>query len=204
MSALNSSFSPLSRSSLNSSNSDLIFSIKKLRHQLPTTITKNHVEAHQDNHTSIDNLPIQAQLNIFMDLLAKDMNQQYIQNNCSAVDNLLPLSPVRIYYRNIPIVDKIHSSLYYHITAHNLKYQWVKYHRYPESAIPYIDWTLVDKVSQYYSLSQRLFLAKWVSGECGIGHTLRQRKYRLFHNCPFCLHPDETTTHLLLCPHDTI
>ena len=49
------------------------------------------------------------------------------------------------------------------------------------------------------SLSTKLFITKWVSGDTATGRVMKRRKKRLLSNCPICDAPDEHLRHILTC-----
>lgn len=47
-------------------------------------------------------------------------------------------------------------------------------------------------------------MTKWSSGICGVGSMLIKWKHQSHSRCPICNGPNETTSHVLQCPHHTV
>jgi hypothetical protein len=63
-----------------------------------------------------------------------------------------------------------------------------------------IDLRAIARSSAYMSTFKLIFRTKWISKQLPVGSVMKQRQHRLFDNCPICLQPQETLTHLTLCP----
>jgi hypothetical protein len=58
----------------------------------------------------------------------------------------------------------------------------------------------ISRASSNMSTFKKIFRTKWISNQLPVGYTMKQRKHRLFDNCPMCLQQNETLAHLTTCP----
>ena len=72
-------------------NADLISTILKLRDAMTISITCQHILGHQDDDTDYDKLTPEAQKNVDMDLLAKELATKLLQTNQSLTDAIIHL-----------------------------------------------------------------------------------------------------------------
>ena len=179
---------------------DLISPIKCLWHASTIAPSTKHVKGHQDSSAST--LSPLEELNCLMDHDAKDIARRAIADNVtppSSFPNSLGFGT--IICKTTPITSNLQSNLYNQITSNQL-IRWLADNEEENSEI--------DKVSLHHqsfatarkesSLSIKLFVTKWISGDTATGRIMKRRKNRLLSNCPICDTPDEHIRHVLTCP----
>ena len=141
-------------------------------------------------------------LNCVMDSDAKDLARKAIDNHVQT-----PSSPPTslgfgtITCDSTTISSNLQSSLYHHITS----IQMFKWLAGSDNECSEIDVVPLHRQSyatarKESSLSTKLFITKWVSGDTATGRVMKRRKKRLLSTCPICNAQDEHLRHILTCP----
>ena len=201
--ALQQSFQqPMYKRSPKQKHSDLLSSISGVLNLNKLQVTYEHVEAHQDSSLPYDELSRLAQMNVRMDWLAKTASQ-LVQDNILPVPDKYkhPLSFAQVSVDNINIPHQISDLLYENLSRNILDQWWLTKGRYHINDIPTIHWEVCKQGAANHSKSDQRFASKWTSGFLATGSKMRQWNFRAGDACPFCLHPQETTQHVLHCPH---
>ena len=179
---------------------DLISSLHQLWTQSKICPCTQHVYGHQDTLgrplTNIETL------NCFMDEEAKDLAGRYIQDPSNFPDcHDTDIGFGSVKHENYLITSKLQASLYKRVT-HKSMLQWLSSHGEIQSDLcnANIAWTCFSKARQESSLSIKLFITKWLSGDTATGRTMAIRKQRILTNCPRCDKEDEHLLHVLTCP----
>lgn len=181
---------------------DLISALLAVRDKLGITIVVQHVKAHQDDSIPYHLLTPQAQLNVDMDKDAKEIVN--IMITCPTVranTSHHPYSFALCSWRNKPVLQEMHSELYYHITHAKMEQYWIKKKRLTPETITKVDFDALQVAATSTTINRRRFLAKWACEYISTGKNMQQWGLRYEGNCPFCNNPNETTTHILTCRH---
>ena len=185
--------------SSNKKDFDLISLIKDSWNESSIIPTTKHVKGHQDT-TSVTLTPMEH-LNCVMDHDAKRIARRAIKNHTRPPTSLpTSLGFGTVTCSSTTITSNLQSSLYRQITTNNLL-KWLAYNDEEGSEIDVIplhlqSYTTARKES---SLSMKLFITKWISGDTATGRMMKRRKKRLLSNCPICDATDEHIRHILKC-----
>ena len=187
----------------NKKNADIVSAVLKLRDSLPITISTEHVYSHQDEAIPYDKLPPSVQLNIDMDKNAKGFALQMINSSrpqyaCTNHYASLPTCK----WRDQIILQKTFNNLYYLMSHNKLVQYWTHTKKIlPTEQLPNINFHALSKGMKALPTNMRRFIAKW-SYDCpATGKNMVRWKMRHEGYCPFCTHPNKTTSHILECTH---
>ena len=186
----------------NQKHSDILSAISGLLKLKRVNITWEHIKAHQDDVKDMDSLSRLEQLNVQMDGLAKWGAMMVIEGKMhqpTSSDHPFGFLPVAV--NNSPVLHEMSSTLYSHIADIKSHQWWLTKKRYNIQDIPKIHWETCSKASNTFTKSKQRFSAKWTTGMLATGKKMGQWKFRPNTGCPFCLHPDEDTAHILSCQH---
>ena len=184
------------------SNADLIRAIRRLRHELPITISFSHVKGHQDDELWFDKLTRVAQLNVLMDRLAKDFLLKLI---CLP----LPTPPCpdtirgegwRCRVDGIKVMSDPEQQVLHSIFGNRMRQYLHERGRLHQDAFPLVDWTSIGEASEEMPALFQLWTSKHVHHFCGVGKNMLRWGFWDHSRCPCCQTTVETTSHLLVCP----
>ena len=124
-------------------NFDLVQAIVSLIKVSPLTWLWQHVKGHQDDHILLRPLTLLERLNIHMDSLAKGYWSHIIRH--SPIMPTPPMVPIwgegwQVWHGTTKIVTPHTDTLYDAILDGPTQYWWVRHNRFPEAALPLIDW----------------------------------------------------------------
>ena len=179
---------------------DLIALIKHNWKSSAITPSTKHVKGHQDT-TSATLTPLEH-LNCVMDRNAKQIARKAINEQLQSPPSLpTSLGFGTITCNSTSITSNLQSSLYEQITTMRLL------NRLASIDDEGSDLNVIPLHLQSYatarkevSLSMKIFITKWISGDTATGKVMKRRKKRLISNCPSCDAPDEDLRHILTCP----
>ena len=179
---------------------DLISLIKHNWKSSAITPSTKHVKGHQDT-TSATLTPMEH-LNCVMDRNAKQIARKAINEQLQSPPSLpTSLGFGTITCNSTSITSNLQSSLYEQITTMRLL------NRLASIDDEGSDLNVIPLHLQSYatarkevSLSMKIFITKWISGDTATGKVMKRRKKRLISNCPSCDAPDEDLRHILTCP----
>ena len=174
---------------------DLIHDIRQFIQESPLQWKWQHIYGHQDSVSSYHQLNPTAQLNVQMDLLAK----QFWQTHRNTYTPYYADSPFAwtIWSRGTRFscwnVDKLYDT----VMSPPIQQYWRTRHGIPP-ATP-IDWDSASAALQATDLYHKLMIPKWLSGFMPTGKVLVRRGLSSSDACPRCGRPEDTQ-HILLCP----
>jgi hypothetical protein len=183
---------------------DLIISITKAIELSPLEWTFSHLDGHQDDHTSYEDLDRWAQLNVMVDKDAKHCLSHILQTGTRLGPKIvIPYNDCVVSQLNQesdeyhPISSHLARSAMTHLQQSNIREYWAKKKNFSPQSTTTIDWAALTRSAQTYARSK--WLSKFVTGICGVGHMLKLWKHQAHSSCPRCGHADENTNHVLLC-----
>ena len=181
---------------------DLILALKKAIDISPLTWTFAHLKGHQDKHTSFSQLDRWAQLNVLVDTLAKQEATRIINRGRQGDNIPVPYNTCRISFpnqsgTNEPISSHLCETLTRRIQTTQLCEYWKEKKKIGHNTSEKVDWEILAKSAGTYSRWK--WLAKHVSGICGVGTMLQLWKYQAHNSCPRCGAEKEKAEHILLC-----
>ena len=184
---------------------DLVRAIRRLNAELPIKVHFRHVYGHQDRVLQFDRLDRLSQLNILADEAAGDHLNELI-----ALDQSGQLaectSDIRKEGWQVWVRGKVTSDPAEAIRTwafgNNLRDILDEKGKIPHDMFLKIDWDAVgDSMNEFPQLFRR-WVTKHVSGWCAVGKMQAICGYWDSSKCPCCSEPIETTTHMLICPHE--
>lgn len=161
-----------------------------------------HIYAHQDDYVSYHRLSRLEQMNVRMDYLAKQARLDYAPIPLTSSANIvIPFSFAKVQIDGQTIPDQLKTTLYHHISHKLAISYWIEKRILTTYTAPLVYFDAVGRASSLSRLSMKIFISKWASGHLGTGKVVVRNKYRFDGACPFCLQPDEDTSHILDCQH---
>ena len=179
---------------------DLLSACIKIKTSIPLTLITKHVKGHQDDYVPAYTLPLPAQLNIWMDSLAK----QHLNNNSFTYEQRKnfcshPLSFPTISIRNTKVYHCIKNTLYSQIAELRITSAWTDKQRLTSTTTSLIAWEVQDKAMTSCNINRHRFIVKWSSNNLATGKNMTRWKLRQHGRCPYCLAADEDKIHILRC-----
>ena len=184
-------------------NFDLVSAVTECISRLPITVTIEHVKGHQDSKKGTP-LTRLENLNVEVDALAKRYWQHHLENS---LNHALP-QPEQCTIRgegwqlwdNDTKVTQATTAALYRRAQYPATFSWWKRHNHisPTAEIE-TDWLATEQAMTKLSPSERLWVTKTASHNCGVGTTLVSWKYQDDAQCPRCEHLQETTEHVSQC-----
>ena len=181
-------------------NADVLSALLLTRDLLPIRIETQHVKAHQDNKSPLHLLSPEAQVNVEMDLRAKELLSTL--HTCPSPKPTIsshPLSFPACKWNNKTIDHNVSNQLYYEITRKNIINYWIERKQITLKSVDKIDFECMQLSSKIMPLYLKRFMTKW-SVEC-LATGKNMKRWAMHHKgyCPFCTHHTEDTNHILLC-----
>jgi hypothetical protein len=189
----------------------LIEAIWQILNESNTTWTFKHVKGHQDRFAKKQDLDIWAKLNIIADEEAKKKVTQ-ICNYPQLLENrptLLPNEKCRVYittergHTRTKISSQLVKTGEEAIHWKRVRKYWMKKLQINNYNAQSIDWELGEISSKKLTKSRQKWLAKWITGICGVGTQLKQWKHQDQDKCPRCEQDREDVQHVMKCQHPT-
>lgn len=194
----NSCHSPLKEKQ---SQADVIGLLKQYIRDLVIDVEYEHVFGHMDDVLRWDQLSFIQQWNVLMDglakraLLASLLNRNFIDEDLPFESFIVRCGQQKV--RSSP-VESIYRWWGYR-TARALFHNR-KVNRLDHSLFDLVYWKGMDKVmTSKFSRRFRVWMAKHVSGTCGVNHFLAKWDKKVEDRCPSCGLPEETTNHITVC-----
>ena len=143
-------------------------------------------------------------MNILADTLAKEANSQ--EFNYANIANLSlcdEYGPVLINSHSPPtkITSSFTTSLYSALSEKPLRKYWTNKYKITSPADKTIAWNPIAKAFSSLPKVRQVETVKWNSEFCATGKNLRRWKEQQHSACPTCGSENETTAHILQCPH---
>jgi len=161
--------------------------------------TLTHVYGHQDNDTSYDALPLEAQLNVDADALAA----QFITDHPNWVYQQVPIMPSSGAQLNLPqgtITYNLRLELQHASVAPPLKAKLQTKCSWDDETFDDVDWTAHGRALKKHE-QHRVTLVKYLYDILPIGHQVHRYDPKYSDKCPSCDNPPvETKEHFGRCP----
>ena len=186
---------------------DLITALHTAIELSPLTWKFEHLEGHQDQHTSFAQLDRWAQLNVLADTIAKQEVTRIINEGGRQGDRIpIPYNECRIFFPHQtgqmePISSHLCDTLITKIQTKQLREYWEEKKKIGPNTSTKVDWEILEKSAKNYNRWK--WLSKYVTGVCGVGRMLQIWKYQAHSSCPRCGADNEKATHILLCTEPT-
>ena len=115
----------------------------------------------------------------------------------------VPHSHWHLSHDGVPICTKLEPTIR-NIIHQNQSYDYLtkkSAHPILPANIDKIDWRAIGTAMRSSSVYKRQFVAKHATGHCGVGVMMKKWGFRTDSRCPRCKNPDESVTHVIVCPH---
>ena len=182
---------------------DILTRVADIRGTLRARLNPVHVDGHVDDTGRA--LTFIEKLNCRMDGLAKRTMARALDQQLVRLQTLPPskfgMSSVSV--RGVEINTELLRSLRFHVGKHRILMWWLKKERFNRGTLPDIHWSVTHGVMNEASFKMAKFMAKWVTGQFGVGIVMEYRKARADNGCPRCFEQIEDPLHVLQCPHET-
>ena len=182
---------------------DLIHSIKEALAVSPLTWTFEHIDGHQDDHMSYSQLDRWAQLNVIVDAAAKKKLTNILRHNTRKGHEIcIPYTHCTVKWKGYKayhsnVCSHLSKTLADDINKLRLRQYWEARKNIGELSAEHVDWKHLEKSSTSYKKGK--WLAKFVSGICGVGSMLMLWKHQNHSSCPRCGEDNEDTQHVIQC-----
>ena len=190
--------------SLSTKHFDYLSAIHHLLADLSVRCQFIHVQGHQDDYLDLHQLSIVERMNIQADLLAK----QAIENerNCGNPSEL------RLYKEYGPVLlpttqssykftSNFAKEMYKELTKTPTRSYWINKLNIPASATKYVAWESLGTAFSSLPTLRKIETVKWNTEFCATAKNLKRWKEQSHSTCPTCGVEEETTRHILQCPH---
>ena len=179
---------------------DLLSACAKLKESLPITLLYAHVKGHQDDEVPIQKLSIPAQLNILMDAIAKNMLTDHSEEYALSLKPHSLSIPMPKHNNATYVYQDYRRELYNLIMESKAHDYWISdKKRYSTSTKDLIDWNAQNQAMKTLNTTKQRNIVKWCSDWVSVGKNMERWNLRYRGHCPFCAHPRETTSHVIMC-----
>jgi hypothetical protein len=179
---------------------DLVHACRLLIRDSPITWLAHHVQGHQDDYKTYQDLDRWGQLNVDMDSLAK-AHWQTVYDENRAYFSLPPTTEWSLWHDHHRITSWSETNGLEHIYQKPSQSYWIKKQRIPPTTMePH--WTTTYNAFHNTVNPNRLWLTKWLTGWLPTGSKLLQWNATTNNLCPRCGQPETTKLHVVFCKHN--
>lgn len=181
--------------------SDTIRAIRLVRAMIPITLRFGHVRGHQDETVLYDDLDRRAQLNIEMDILAKEyVRAEWLHG--AAAPEALPHERVVCRVAGHKVTGDVGPAIRNERSRKIMRTFLTSKGKLTTAAFDDVDWTAIEMMMDSVPQLFALWTCKHVSKFCGTNRNLVRWRRATSDRCPCCDHPDvsEDTLHQMHCP----
>jgi hypothetical protein len=145
--------------------------------------TGSHIKGHQDDSTPVELLDRPSQINVMVDLMAKDfyLQAKSLPRHYEVWSNSWYLS-----VDNIPLRQNIDNAIYDLVHRPSVMKYWERKDRITLNTFDSILWERLGTALNKMTLNHRLFCSKHTSGMCGVGKFQKIWKQQETDACPHC------------------
>jgi hypothetical protein len=168
---------------LNDSCNDLL---KAIRHKISCPHIRwsgSHIKGHQDDSVPFEQLTRPSQLNVIVDIMAKEF-LAIARDSQDQHDVKSPSWSIRI--GSTPLINDFDQTLYDLVHTLTVKQYWIRKSRINDQQFSSVDWPRLSSALDKMSLARRFFCSKHSSGMCGAGKFQKIWKLRETDSCPHC------------------
>ncbi len=185
-------------------NFDLVTSIYELLQTSPIRWNPHHVKGHQDRYKAWHQLSHEAQLNTYVDSLAKSYWTHLVQHcpdNAIFIPTMHPIQGEgwQLWINNTKVVHPNTNHLYYLLQSDDTHQWWFRNDFIAEELEDIIDFHGLSHSMPSLPRPLQHWCSKTASRNCGIGTTLEHWDFQDDSVCPRCAHPTEDAAHVSQC-----
>ena len=183
-----------------SSHFDMLATLHHLRKSLPLRFIPKRVKGHQDSKSN-EPLTRLEELNVIADDAARTLAYQIERRRNIQQDLPSHRYQWQIMINNKVIKKKVRTEIQEYVHGQQLKDHWIGKGRFTKDNIDFVDWTALRQAVKRKPQHHQRWATKFISGFCGSYYKLHQIGKHDTPLCPRCGLFDETTEHILYCPH---
>jgi len=175
---------------------DMVSAIRSALATSPVTWKCRHVKGHQDD-AGVTELDRWATLNVEMDNFAKaywaEKAPEGLSRNISLEGEYWPLQ-----IQGNKVSGKADSTIYEYIHGGEMFRRWERKGRMTEDFSRKVNWVACKQAMKNLKIGRRHWVAKHVSGHCGVGVCMKKWKKQDTDECPRCS-KQEDARHVWTC-----
>jgi hypothetical protein len=181
---------------------DLILALKTAIEVSPIKWQFLHLKGHQDRYISYSQLNRWAQLNVLADTMAKNEVTNILNTGGREGNELpIPYSDCRIFRTGPrgkePFSSHLKTAIICAIQTNRIQSYWERKKLIGQETSSWVDWEILQKSATTYRKWK--WLAKYITGICGVGAMLQVWKYQSHNSCPRCGTAKENAEHIVKC-----
>jgi len=181
---------------------DIIRAITSLRMRSRIHLSFVYVPGHQDALSRLEDLPPMAQMNVWADSLAKKELHRIatLPQRPTTTDSLQG----ERWYAMIPsgkITADPHTAVIDLLGQREALRYWSHKQQLDAQSFDLVHWATLDRTIRSFPPTFQMWLSKFASGHSAVATTMFRWKRWETATCPLCQSAEETTAHVLLCPH---
>ena len=189
---------------LSSTHFDYVSAIQNLIRDIPLSLQFLHVKGHLDKVLDMHQMSTVEKMNMLVDIVAREYNETPYDESTMAHKSLYKeYGPIKLQDNDtsMKITSNLRTTLYDELTKHPAKEYWMRKLNIPPNTNTQIAWSSLANASTSLSSAKRAEIIKWNSDFCGTAKNLKRWGEQKHSSCPTCGVSEETTTHILKCPH---
>ena len=176
---------------------DMIWECRHLLKRLPIQVKFRWIESHQDRKGR--KLDWWAKQNVRMDSMAKQYWRKHRNNPRPA--HQLQHERIAISVKNEKMARFDKTEVQEFVTKPGLQTYWKKKDKLTERGFNDTHWEASDQAIKEHPRGKRRWFAKHCTRWCGVARSMCLRKEWDHNLCPLCGAVEETTVHMMKCPH---
>ena len=172
--------------------------------ELPIEVQFEHVCGHQDDSSSLTDIPRLGQLNVIVDALAKEHLDSLIAQRLSPeglgpCDDNLDGEGWTICLDGVKMTGDPMRLIRQHTLGEPLQDHMARKGILCQDAFSHVDWQSTECTMEESAPLHHLWAAKHVHGWCAVGKCMKQWKLWSSSACPCCGSIEETSRHVNIC-----
>jgi len=183
---------------------DLIRAITAIRLRMHISLTFVYVPGHQDALSRVEDLSPLARLNVWADTMAK---QELHRLAALPQRPSIPSSLLGEQWHAVAPTGKITSDPAPMVTDLLGRREALRYwsHKRQLNALSFelVNWAALETTADSFPPTLQMWLSKFASGHSAVAVTMHRWKRWSTPLCPLCQSSEETTAHVLYCPHNS-
>ena len=154
---------------------------------------------HQDELTLIEDLPLLAQLNVQVDLMAKQALHIFGEQGSPPMLSPLPGVLWALSICNLPVSTNPWDEILSHLSAQMAIPYWISKGQLTPPSAKLVDWPILVHALSLWPPTYQMWLSKLASGHSVVGTMMHCWKKWDSPRCPICQLSDEDTNHIFEC-----
>ncbi len=177
---------------------DIVQQIAITTRLFPTSPHLIHVKAHQDDAVTFADLPVESQLNVRADTLAKEYNAT--SNHKTSAVPRMPCNAAQLHCQGQTVTSRYRSTIRREALTPAIRDYTMYRNEWTHANMDMVHWEAHSQALRKNFL-HRTFLVKFIHDKLPVGKMIALYKNTFDHRCPSCQDEFEDRTHFLRCPH---